>query len=180
MAFIGLIFMQVLFMFSLMVGLNSMGSPGVTSVDALPGDTLSISVLNYEQLKPMLHQDNDTTYVFNFWATWCAPCVKELPYFQELDSLHADEPFKLVLVSLDFKKDYLSRLQPFVRDHHLEPFVVVLEDNRADYWINDVAPQWSGAIPATLIYKGEQRQFFERTFHHTDELSAIVKPFLNL
>jgi hypothetical protein len=82
-------------------------------------------------------------------------------------------------VSLDFKKDYLSKLQPFVEKRELESFVMVLEDNRANYWIDDVDPSWSGAIPATLVYRGTQRTFFERTFSHVDELSDIVKPFLN-
>lgn len=151
----------------------------LTTLHIPPGDSLTIRVMNYDEFRPMLHQDNDTTYMVNFWATWCAPCVKELPYFKQVDSLHGQGPFKLILVSLDFKKDYLSRLQPFVREHQLDPYVVVLEDNRADFWINDIAPQWSGAIPATLVYKGDQRDFYERTFHHADELSAILKPFLN-
>lgn len=143
-------------------------------------DTLSIQILNYDQLKPLLHIDNDTTYLVNFWATWCAPCVQELPYFVALDSIHQGAPFKLILVSLDFKKDYLRKLEPFVEEKGLEDYVVVLEDNRTNYWIDDIDPSWSGAIPATLVYKGGQRAFFERTFHHTDELKDIVKPFLNL
>lgn len=158
------------------------GSGSPVNPAAIPpsvGDSLTIRVMNYDQFKPLLHQDNDTTYLVNFWATWCSPCVKELPYFTEVQAIHREGPFKMILVSLDFKKDYLSRLQPFVKEHQLEPYVVVLEDNRADYWINDIAPQWSGAIPATLVYKGDQREFYERTFHHADELSAILKPFLN-
>jgi thiol-disulfide isomerase/thioredoxin len=142
-------------------------------------DSLMIQVLNYDQLKPLLHNDNDTTYVVNFWATWCAPCVKELPYFVALDSIYLKGPFKLILVSLDFKKDYLSKLQPFVTNRNLEPFVLVLEDSRANYWIEDIDPSWSGAIPATLVYRGSKRTFYERSFHHVDELRTIVKPFLN-
>lgn len=142
-------------------------------------DSLTIQIVNYDQLKPLLHNDNDTTYVVNFWATWCAPCVKELPYFVALDSIYGNGPFKLLLVSLDFKKDYISKLQPFVDKRELEPFVLVLEDNRANYWISDIDPSWSGAIPATLVYRGTQRTFFERTFNHVDELSDIIKPFLN-
>jgi thiol-disulfide isomerase/thioredoxin len=142
-------------------------------------DSLTIRILNYEQLKPMLHQDNDTTYVVNFWATWCSPCMAELPYFLELDSLYAGKPMKLVLISLDFKKDYLRKLQPFVKSKNLEDNVVVLEDNNANFWINDIEPSWGGAIPATLVYKGSQRSFYERTFHHVDELKEIVKPYLN-
>ncbi len=143
-------------------------------------DSLQITVLDYDALKPLLHLDNDTTYVVNFWATWCVPCVKELPYFVTLDSLYRDSAFKLVLVSLDFKKDYVRRLQPFVEERNLGEFVVVLEDNRSNYWIDDIDPTWSGAIPATLVYRGNQRAFLEKTFHHVEELNEIVKPFLNL
>ena len=141
-------------------------------------DSMTVVVMDYDQLRPLLHFDNDTTYVVNFWATWCAPCVQEIPFFVQLDSIHADNPFKLVMVSLDFKKDYVRKLVPFVRERALEDYVVVLEDNRANYWINDIDPTWSGAIPATLVYKGDQRTFFERTFHHVDELNDIIKPFL--
>src|SRR5690606_37914073 len=61
-------------------------------------------VLNYDQLKPYLSEDNDTTYVVNFWATWCVPCVGELPYFQNLERQMEGKPFRLLLVSLDFRK----------------------------------------------------------------------------
>ena len=143
-------------------------------------DSLFIRVLNYEQLKPMLHQDNDTTYVVNFWATWCVPCMEELPYFIALDSLYRNHPMKLVLVSLDFKKDYIRKLQPLVRKKKLEDNVVVLEDNDANFWINDIDPTWGGAIPATLVYKGKERTFYEKSFHELNELKEIVKPYLNL
>lgn len=143
------------------------------------GDSLSVQVLSYDQLKPMLHNGSDTTYVVNFWATWCAPCVQELPFFLALDSMYRDRPFKLILVSLDFRKDYLRKLEPFVQERDLEDYVVVLEDSRANYWIDDIDPSWSGAIPATLVYRADRRAFFERTFHHVNELDTIVKPFLN-
>jgi thiol-disulfide isomerase/thioredoxin len=143
------------------------------------GDSLNVRVLNYDQLKPLLQKDNDTTYVVNFWATWCAPCVAEMPYFLAMDSIYSDKPVQLLLVSLDFKKDYIRKLQPFVEARKLADKVLVLEDNRAAFWIDDIDPRWSGAIPATLVYKGEKREFFERTFHSVDELTDIVKPFLN-
>jgi thiol-disulfide isomerase/thioredoxin len=151
------------------------GDPEVVSKD-----TLFIEVMDYDELKPLLHLDNDTTYVVNFWATWCLPCVKELPYFVQLDSVYANKPVKLLLVSLDFKKDYLRKLQPFVVERNLEDHVVVLEDNRADYWISDIHPDWSGALPSTLVFNGKERRFYERTFHGVEELKEIVNPFLNL
>ncbi len=143
-------------------------------------DSLFIPVYNYDELKPLLSKDNDTTYVVNFWATWCTPCVQELPYFVELNKTYKNQAFKLILVSLDFKKDYIRKLQPFVVERSLESHVVVLEDNHSNYWIDDIDKTWSGSIPATLVYKGKQRVFYERTFHGPDELKEIVKPYLNL
>ena len=143
-------------------------------------DSLGIRILDYDQLKPLLEIDNDTTYVVNFWATWCLPCVKELPYFVQLDSIYNSGPFKLVLVSLDFQKDYYRKLKPFVKERKLENYVLILEDNRSNYWIDDIDKSWGGSIPATLVFRGQKRAFYERTFHDVNELSDIVKPFLNL
>ena len=153
----------------------------VYSPDPVPvvKDTLMIPVLDYDQLKPILNQDNDTTYVFNFWATWCMPCVKEIPYFQQLDSIYRNEAFRLVFVSLDFKKDYLRKLQPFALERGLERQVLILEDNDSNFWISDIDSTWSGSLPATLIVSGKQRAFYERTFQHVGELSDLVKPYLN-
>ncbi len=155
----------------------SIGERPLIGVEPLV-DSMSIRVMDYDQLKPLLEQANDTTYVVNFWATWCAPCVKEIPYFVQLDSIYSNHPFKLVMVSLDFKKDYIRKLTPFVKERKLEEYVLVLEDNRANYWIDDIDPSWSGALPATLVFNGTHRAFYEQSFHHVDELDEIIKPFL--
>jgi len=170
---------MVYWIFSFLLGAFSPSIQDFIPGPEVAGDSLSVQVLNYDQLKPLLQSNSDTTYVVNFWATWCGPCVQELPYFLELDALNRDKPFRLILVSLDFKKDYLRKLEPFVRERKIEKHVIVLEDSRSNYWIDDIDKSWSGAIPATLIYRADRRSFFERTFHHTEELNDIVKPFLN-
>src|SRR5690606_36046654 len=112
----------------------SMGAPKGDAQTSVVGlDSLQIGVLNYDELKPLLQYDNDTTYVVNFWATWCVPCVKELPHFLTLEKIYRDRPFRVLFVSLDFKKDYVRKLQPFVDEYKMNGRVVVLEDNRADY-----------------------------------------------
>ncbi len=152
----------------------------MNSFSSIEKDSLFIPVYTYDELKPLLSKDNDTTYVVNFWATWCTPCVQELPYFVELNMAYKNQAFKLILVSLDFKKDYIRKLQPFVVERSLESHVVVLEDNDSNYWIGDIDKTWSGSIPATMVFKGTKRAFYERTFHGPEELKEIVKPYLNL
>ena len=85
--------------------------------------TTEIISLNYPQLQPLLHQKSETIHVVNSWATWCAPCIKELPYFEELNKL---DNVEVLLVSLDFPKHKQKRLIPFVEKHKLQSKVVHL------------------------------------------------------
>jgi thiol-disulfide isomerase/thioredoxin len=133
----------------------------------------TVPSLSYNKLKPLLNQKGDKIYVVNFWATWCAPCIKELPYFEVLDQR---EDVEVLLVSLDFPKHKESRLLPFIKKNKLQAKVVLLDDADENYWINDIHPNWSGALPATLIYTKKQRGFYEQSFT-ASKLDKILKPF---
>ncbi|SDS27304.1 TlpA disulfide reductase family protein [Christiangramia echinicola] len=132
----------------------------------------------FKDMEPMLNVKNDTTYVVNFWATWCKPCIKEIPYFKELDSTYKDQKVKLVLVSLDFPKDVKTKLVSFAKEQQIESNVVVLLDGKYNDWIDKVSPHWSGAIPATYVFNRKRKELFQRTFESTEELIDIVEPFL--
>lgn len=129
--------------------------------------------LSYNELKPMLFQEGNKTYVVNFWATWCAPCVKELPYFE---AINQKENVDVLLVSLDFPKHKESRLLPFIKKHQLQSEVVLLDDSNENLWINAIDSTWSGALPATLIYNQSKRIFYEQSFIE-DELNQMINSF---
>ena len=134
----------------------------------------------FDEIAPLFQKDNDTTYVINFWATWCKPCVKELPYFEELNASLQGQKAKVVLVSLDFPKKVATQLVPFVEKRQLSSEVLVLLDGKYNDWIDQVDPQWTGAIPATLIYKGEHRRFIGQAVDNVTELQAAVKEIAEL
>ena len=138
------------------------------------GNAQDMASLNYSGVKPLLHkQEQDKIYVVNFWATWCAPCIKELPYFE---ALNQQEDVVVLLVSLDFPRHKESRLLPFIKKNNVQSTVVLLDDANENYWINDIDSQWSGAIPATLIYTTKKRAFYEQSFTK-EELFALVESF---
>jgi thiol-disulfide isomerase/thioredoxin len=141
----------------------------------LSGELFSQSIpkLSFGELEQSLHQRNDTTYVINFWATWCAPCIKELPYFEEVHKSEFNSPVKVILVSLDFPNHFDSKLVPFVNERNLKSTVLYLDDGKAHEWIPKVDKKWSGAIPATLIYKGNKRKFYEGSFKRNELFEAI-------
>ncbi|MBT8218241.1 MAG: TlpA family protein disulfide reductase [Bacteroidia bacterium] len=135
-------------------------------------------VYNYSELEPMLQKEDGTTYVINFWATWCKPCVEELPYFEQLTETYKGDQVKVVLVSLDFEKQFEKKLVPFMQKHDLQSEVVVLLDPDSNSWIDKVNQDWSGAIPATIIYNGAQREFREGSYASFEELQDIIKTYL--
>ncbi len=132
----------------------------------------------FESLEPIFQKENDTTYIINFWATWCKPCVKELPYFEQLRKKYKKDKVEVVLVSLDFARDLEKKLLPFLEDRKLQSKVVVLLDGNYNNWIDKVDPSWSGAIPATLVYQAESRTFMESSIEDFEELDEMLQTVL--
>ena len=137
-----------------------------------------ISVLNYNQLEPLINKSGDKTYVVNFWATWCKPCVDELPYFEKVNKEFKDKNVEVLLVSLDFSNQIQEQLVPFIKNNQLTSEVVVLDDPKQNIWIDAIDPSWSGAIPATIIYNKNKRAFYEQSFDEQTLLAELDK-FLN-
>ncbi|MCR9286939.1 TlpA family protein disulfide reductase [Saprospiraceae bacterium] len=133
---------------------------------------------SFNQFEHWLHKESDTTYVVNFWATWCKPCVAELPYFETLTEKYGDQKVKVVLVSLDFPNQLHKKLIPFVEEHQLKSDVVALFDGNYNDWIENVDLDWDGAIPVTLIYNNAERKFIGKQFHDFEDLEKSFKEVL--
>jgi thiol-disulfide isomerase/thioredoxin len=135
----------------------------------------NVPVINYKTLSSYFDKQDDTTYVFNFWATWCRPCVKELPYFDALSRKYENQKIKVMLVSLDFVRELNSRLEPFVKENKIISPVFLLDEPDYNSWIVKVDKSWSGAIPATLIINNKNgiRNFYETEFTE-EELNKLI------
>lgn len=139
----------------------------------------SIEVVDFSGLqKQYLEKESPALLVVNFWATWCKPCVKELPAFEELGVAFKDQGVEVILVSLDFPENIEMGVIPFIQVHGIQNKVVLLDDSDANSWIPMVSKEWSGAIPATLIIdrKGTSH-FFEQSFSF-EQLEHEVKLLL--
>lgn len=136
-----------------------------------------ISVVSFDQLQPLLHLENDTVYVVNFWATWCAPCIKEIPWFEQLGDKYRDSPLKILMANLDMPADLETRVIPFIEKENMKNEVILLDDPGSNRWIPLVDEDWTGAIPATLIYGKDFRYFYQKEFTF-EALNELIHPLL--
>lgn len=168
---------QIAVVFSLLLCLNlscKKEQKQDTSLEFATWSEATIPVIDYDEFKPMMKvSDGKKLHLFNFWATWCKPCVEELPYFEALNKKYND--VEVTLVSLDFPNKLTSQVIPFVNKHKIVSNVLLLDDTRSHFWIPDVDENWSGAIPATLMFSKTENAFYEKTFTFEELEQEILK-----
>ena len=132
----------------------------------------AIETVTFDQLEERWSTQSDTLFVVNYWATWCGPCVEELPAFISVNDQLKDGPFKMLLVSLDFPKMIEKRVIPFIEKKGITPEVVLLDDN-PNVWINRVSKEWDGDIPVTQFIKGDYYELHIGQLNY-EELEAKI------
>ncbi len=157
---------------------ETQGKTQYAEVKASSDSLVKFPVYDFENFEPLLHKSDDKIYVVNFWATWCKPCIEELPFFERVNAEQKENNVEVILVSLDMPSMWKSRLEPFVEKKALKSKVVILDDPKQNEWIPKVAEEWGGGIPATLIYNKNDRSFYERGFTY-EELNKELDKFKN-
>lgn len=145
---------------------DSISSP----IPETPNSPVSLKVLNPKQTTDFLHTKNDTLYVTNFFATWCGPCVREIPHFKDKIAELKDQPVKITFISLDTKEVWNSEVPIFVDKQGIRNNTILLDGGQLDesFFENNFEKWDGGAIPFTYMRKGDK----------TDEYLGMMTPDL--
>jgi thiol-disulfide isomerase/thioredoxin len=138
-----------------------------------------IKAVKIDELEKII-AETKTPLIVNFWATWCIPCIKELPYFLSEYEAHKKDSLQLLLVSFDFKEGYPETIKEFIQKRKITAPVLWLNETNADYFCPKIDSAWSGAIPASLFInpKSGYRKFYEDQLSHEQlkkEIMAILQ-----
>lgn len=123
-------------------------------------------------------RQSDKPLIVNFWATFCKPCVEEIPYFQGLAKKYEKEGIRLLLVSLDLQEAY-PKIKAFASKHKFTAPIVYLNETNADIFCPKVDESWTGAIPASLFVNNKTgyRKFYEEQLSEKkleEEIKALT------
>lgn len=131
------------------------------------------TIVKFDALEKILKSKSDEIQVINFWATWCAPCIKELPLLEKLNS-REDLDAEITLINLDYA-DKIDKVNAFMKKKNIQSNVLLLDEIDYNSWIDKVDKTWTGAIPATLIInpKTGQRKFIEKELKE-GELETLI------
>ena len=132
------------------------------------------------QLEQLISQSSKPA-IINFWATFCVPCIQELPYFQKGALQYQKDSVQLILVSLDLEDAYPAKLKGFAKKLKITAPIVFLDETNADAFCPVVDKTWSGAIPATLFINNKTgyRKFIEDQLSE-DQLNLEIKALIDV
>ncbi len=137
----------------------------------------NIPSIRITELTDLVQKPSDSIWVINFWATYCAPCVKEIPHLEEVVARYRHRKVGLLLVSLDFPEAYPKTLKRFVEKKKIGSAIAWLDETDADYFCTAIDKTWGGSIPATWIVNTSTgyRRFHEDSFTAAEFEAALLQ-----
>ena len=139
-------------------------------------DVSGVGVISLEQLKEKIAVSSGKIKIINFWATWCKPCIEEMPYFESVAS-DFGEQVELHFVSLDIIED-LSNVEGLVRKRNITANTLLLNETKYDEFMPKINQEWTGAIPATLFVDEKGNEYFYEKSFSEKELSDLITGLL--
>lgn len=98
----------------------------------------------------------------NVWASWCGPCVEELPEFVTMNRMYRRRDFRLVTLSMDEpeKKDAAMKV---LREKHVAASNYILKIKDRDKFADLLDKDWTGPLPHTLLIAPGGRVLYRKT-----------------
>ncbi|MFM9910344.1 MAG: redoxin domain-containing protein, partial [Chitinophagaceae bacterium] len=143
------------------------------------GNAQEVKKIKIETLATYI-KSSDHPIIISFWATWCTPCIHEIPWLLEAVDKQKDKKVEYILVSLDFKEAYPEKINSFAQKNKFNATLFWLDETNADYFCPMIDEKWSGGIPANLFVNNKTglrkfigRQLTERQV--TVEMELLLK-----
>lgn len=138
------------------------------SLERWNAEPVSLETIDLDGVAKLAKNDSDDLLLINLWATWCGPCVAELPEFVEMNRMYRGRDFKLITISLD-DLDAQSKALEVLTQHHVSATNYLLDAENRDAFAEALDPQWPGPVPYTLLIAPGGKVLYR----HTGEIDPL-------
>lgn len=144
-------------------------------IGIINSEAQTVKPINLKEFEAILNKKGDSIYVYNFFATWCKPCVKELPHFVKFANDSSKTNLKFTFINLDQIENLDGIVIPFVKKKKITQEIYLLNNSNYEMWMPRVDRRWGGSIPATLVVNNltGKRKFIEGEINYK-ELSELI------
>ncbi len=149
-----------------LVGILAQGTQGAAQ---------ELKSISFQELEKEIQAHDSGVLIVNYWATWCRPCVEELPDFDKIHREYVGKGAEVWLINLDFNSAVKAKVIPFLQRFNLDSKLFHLTDKDPNEWINRVEPDWGGSIPFTIIYASAKKIFHREGPMNFEELKEIIE-----
>lgn len=176
------VLMMILMMFSTCSNQSEDASQSADQSMQQSGSAIDTSQIQLQKatasdVLQVVQESDASVKMVNVWATWCQPCREEFPDLLQLRENYNDQGFDLIFVSADFEGE-LPQVKQFLADHQVD-FTTFMKTGKDMEFINTLHDEWSGALPATLVFgpEGELQDFWQGKADYA-KLESAIKPYI--
>ena len=113
-------------------------------------EPVSLEPIGEDAVAKLARNDTKQLLLVNLWASWCGPCVSELPELVTMNRMYRKRPFKLVTISLD-TPDKQEQALGVLKENHVAVTNYILNTTDRDRFAEALDKQWPGPLPYTLL-----------------------------
>lgn len=138
-------------------------------------EPVKISPIDAEAVKALAKNDSQKLLLVNVWATWCGPCVTELPELVTMNRMYRKRPFELITISMDDPKKQDQALAMLTR-LHVSATNYIFNSDKRDALVEALDKEWPGPVPHTLLIAPGGKVIYRQTgeFDAMELKKAIV------
>jgi peroxiredoxin len=138
-------------------------------------EAVKISPIDAETVSSLAKNDSKKLLLINVWATWCGPCVSELPELVTMNRMYRKRPFELITISMDDPKKQEQALEMLNR-LHVSATNYIFNSEKRDALVEALDPKWPGPVPHTILVAPGGKVIYRQTgeFDAMELKKAIV------
>ena len=110
-----------------------------------------IQLISASQFSALLDDARGDVILVNLWATWCAPCLREIPELLRLRENYLDKGFRLIAVSMDDPQDLESHVIPFLEQRFPDWDTFQSAEAEMDRFVSVIDPAWNEVLPTSYL-----------------------------